>query len=148
MRHPSWGLVEPAAFLPDENDPHFLALSEFVVARAADDWHYFLDQYGPVELAINLPVSFFEGWQAASRLISRMPDHPAFQGVIVEINGVDVIQNGAAAVKVADKLRFHNIAVALDDVGPEWPGLLQLDAFHSRKSRSTGALSRAAPMIG
>jgi EAL domain-containing protein (putative c-di-GMP-specific phosphodiesterase class I) len=129
MRHPSWGLVEPAAFLPDENDPHFLALSEFVVARAADDWHYFLDHYGPVELAINLPVSFFEGWQAASRLISRMPDHPAFQGVIVEINGIDVIQNGAAAVKVADKLRFHNIAVALDDVGPEWPGLLQLERF-------------------
>jgi hypothetical protein len=30
MRH-------PAAFLPDDNDPHFLALSDYVVAQAVKD---------------------------------------------------------------------------------------------------------------
>ena len=32
LRHPSWGVVAPAAFLPDRNDPHFRALSKFVIA--------------------------------------------------------------------------------------------------------------------
>ena len=29
MRHPAWGVVPPAYFIPDELDPHFQSLSEF-----------------------------------------------------------------------------------------------------------------------
>ncbi|MHC2279069.1 transposase-like protein [Bradyrhizobium diazoefficiens] len=42
MRHPAWGAVPPAYFIPDESDPHFHALSEFVIARAIEDWRYLL----------------------------------------------------------------------------------------------------------
>ena len=58
MRHPAWGVVPPAYFIPDDNDPHFRALSEFVIGRAIEDWRYLLEQQGPVDLSINLPVSF------------------------------------------------------------------------------------------
>ena len=60
MRHPTWGIVSPANFIPDDSDPHFCALSEFVIRRAVEDWHYFVDQYGPVEIAINLPATFLK----------------------------------------------------------------------------------------
>src|SRR5258705_13574488 len=34
MRHPTWGVVPPAYFVPDDGDPHFRALSGFVIRRA------------------------------------------------------------------------------------------------------------------
>jgi CheY-like chemotaxis protein len=34
MRHPTWGIVAPANFIPHDSDPHFRALSEFVIRLA------------------------------------------------------------------------------------------------------------------
>ncbi len=59
MRHPTWGIVPPARFIPDSADPHFSALSEFVIGRAVKDWHQFVTEHGNIELAVNLPVTFF-----------------------------------------------------------------------------------------
>ncbi len=129
MRHPTWGIVQPAAFLPDDNDPHFLALSDYVVAQAVKDWHSFLNEYGHVELAVNLPMSFFAHANAIERLTGKMPKHPAFQGAIVEINGVDIIDKMAVARAAAGQLRFHNIAMSIDDLGTEWPALLECEDF-------------------
>ena len=41
VRHPAWGIVPPAHFLPEEGDPHFRALSDFVVLKAMADWTQF-----------------------------------------------------------------------------------------------------------
>ena len=60
IRHPTWGIVPPAYFIPDDGDPHFRALSDFVISRAIDDWRYFVAQHGRVEIAINLPISFLQ----------------------------------------------------------------------------------------
>ena len=129
MRHPSWGVVPPAGFLPDEADPHFGALSEFVMARAIRDWRYFATQFGHVEIAVNLPVAFFQDPQAIRKLAQQMPDHPAFEGLIVEINGSELVRNPALAQQTARQLQIHNIAVAIDDLGAEWPMLMEIDDF-------------------
>ena len=60
MRHPTWGTVPPAYFIPDGDDPHFRALTEFVISRAIGDWRSFVIDHGHVEIAVNLPVTFFE----------------------------------------------------------------------------------------
>ncbi|MFC0242164.1 EAL domain-containing response regulator [Rhodopseudomonas telluris] len=129
MRHPSWGVVVPAAFLPDQNDPHFRALSEFVVARAISDWRYLLDHHGPVDLSINLPAKFLLDAQAVEDLCAWMPRHPAFGGLIVEIESQEVAQHLDGMIEIAQRLRLHNIAIAVDKVGAEWPELMRLDAF-------------------
>jgi hypothetical protein len=33
IRHPTWGIVPPAYFIPDDGDPHLRALSDFVRSR-------------------------------------------------------------------------------------------------------------------
>src|SRR2546423_11857361 len=40
MRHPTWGVVPPAYFIPDHSDPHFRKLTEFVISHAIEDWRY------------------------------------------------------------------------------------------------------------
>jgi EAL domain-containing protein (putative c-di-GMP-specific phosphodiesterase class I)/CheY-like chemotaxis protein len=129
MRHPAWGVVPPAYFIPDERDPRFQALSEFVIDRAIEDWRYLVEQKGPVDLSINLPISFLADADAVRELCRRMPDHPAFAGLLIEIDSTEVIDNLDLAVDVARRVRLHNIALSIDNVGANWPSLMGLDVF-------------------
>jgi EAL domain-containing protein (putative c-di-GMP-specific phosphodiesterase class I) len=130
MRHPNWGIVPPASFLPDAADPHFGTLSEFVMTRAIEDWRYFVTEYGHVEISINLPAIFFQDPEAIKKLARLMPDHPAFEGLIVEINGSELVRNPALAKQAARQLQtILNIAMAIDDLGAEWPLLLEIGDF-------------------
>jgi len=129
LRHPSWGVVAPAAFLPDANDPHFRALSEFVIARAIEDWSYLLQQQGPVDPSINLPASFLRNEQAVDDLCRFMPAHPAFGGLIVEVDAAEAAADLPRLAETARRLRFHNIGIAIDRIGADWPALMHLDSF-------------------
>lgn len=129
MRHPAWGVVPPAYFIPDESDPHFHALSAFVIERAIEDWRYLLEQTGPVTPSINLPISFLADADAVHELCRRMPDHPAFAGLLIEIDSKEVVDNLELAIDVAKRVRFSNIALSIDNVGANWPSLLGLPNF-------------------
>jgi EAL domain-containing protein (putative c-di-GMP-specific phosphodiesterase class I)/CheY-like chemotaxis protein len=129
MRHPAWGVVPPAYFIRDDKDPNYRALSEFVIGRAIEDWHYLLEQQGPVDLSINLPVSFLRDRDAVRHMCVKMPEHPAFAGLILEINSAEVIENLDLVIDVARQVRLHNIAIAIDNVGTEWPSLIGLPSF-------------------
>lgn len=129
LRHPAWGVVSPAGFLPDAGDPNFTTLSEFVIARAMGDWRNFVSEHGHVEIAVNLPMAFFENPGAIESLARWMPNHPAFAGLIVEIAGGDIVRNLTLAKSVALHLRALNIGVAIDDLGADWPLLIELDKF-------------------
>ena len=129
MRHPTWGIVPPARFIPDSADPHFSALSEFVIGRAVKDWHQFVTEHGNIELAVNLPVTFFQHPAAIENLAGHMPTHPAFEGLIVEINSNDLIRHLPLAKQAARQLRLLNIGISIDDVGAEWPLLMEIDDF-------------------
>jgi EAL domain-containing protein (putative c-di-GMP-specific phosphodiesterase class I)/CheY-like chemotaxis protein len=129
MRHPTWGVVPPAYFVRDDKDPHFRALSEFVIGRAMEDWRYLLEQQGPVDLSINLPVSFLGDRQAVLDLCRWMPAHPGFGGLLIEVNSSELIDNLDLVIDVARQVRLHNIAISIDNVGAEWPALMDIRSF-------------------
>jgi EAL domain-containing protein (putative c-di-GMP-specific phosphodiesterase class I) len=129
VRHPSWGLVPPAYFMPDRNDPCLRVLSNFVVNRAIEDWHSFTTQHRAVQIAVNLPFDFFRDPDSIGNLCSRMPSHPAFDGLIVEIGAADIVADLDLARAVARQVRFSNIAVSVDDLGAECLSLVGLDDF-------------------
>lgn len=129
MRHPTWGVVPPAYFIPDAQDPHFRDLSEFVIERALADWHYLLERQSSVDLSINLPAAFLREPPAVQDLCRRMPAHPAFGGLIIEIASDEVIGDLDCLSEVAREVRFHNIALSVDGVGTNWPELMGLERF-------------------
>jgi EAL domain-containing protein (putative c-di-GMP-specific phosphodiesterase class I) len=129
IRHPTWGIVTPAYFMPADDDPQFGAISEFVINQAVQDWRDFVVRYRPIEIAINLPVAFFQKPGAIPDLWRRMPDHPAFDGMVIEINGAEVIRSLPLAKSVARQLRFLNIGISIADLGEEWPSLTGLEDF-------------------
>jgi EAL domain-containing protein (putative c-di-GMP-specific phosphodiesterase class I) len=129
MRHPTWGIVTPAYFIPGEDDPRFRALSEFVIDQAIRDWHDFIAEHGPIEIAINLPIAFLQDPDAVRILCLKMPDHPAFEGLIIEINAIEVAENLVLAKAAARQLRFHNIGLSIDGLGADWPQLMDVRDF-------------------
>jgi EAL domain-containing protein (putative c-di-GMP-specific phosphodiesterase class I) len=78
---------------------------------------------------VNLPVSFFKHASAIDILLGYMPKHPAFEGAVIEMDMTDIGGSMALAHATAGRLRFHNIAVSIDDLGADWPTLLQFDDF-------------------
>jgi EAL domain-containing protein (putative c-di-GMP-specific phosphodiesterase class I) len=48
VRHPTWGVVAPAYFIPAADDPYLHALSRFVIARALADSTQFAGANHPV----------------------------------------------------------------------------------------------------
>jgi EAL domain-containing protein (putative c-di-GMP-specific phosphodiesterase class I) len=129
MRHPHWGIVEPAYFIPDDGDPHFQALSEFVISQATADWRDFVAEYGHIDISFNLPFSFLQSTASVRYLYQQLPDHPAFDGFIIEVNGTDIIRDLSLARDIAKQGRYHKIAISIDDLGAEWSSLVGLQDF-------------------
>jgi EAL domain-containing protein (putative c-di-GMP-specific phosphodiesterase class I)/CheY-like chemotaxis protein len=129
VRHPVWGIVPPAYFIADDGDPRSRLVSETVISCAVDDWHHFFSERGPIELAINLPIAFLQDPDSISSLCQKLPHHTAFEGLIIESNGTDIVRNLKRAKDVARQLRFHKIAISIDDLGAEWLSLTGLRDF-------------------
>ena len=89
MRHPTLGVVPPRYVMPENGDPHVGAMSELVIDRAI----YFTARHGHIEIAINLPIAFFRDPELIEHLWRRIPDHPAFEGLIVRVNAAEVIRD-------------------------------------------------------
>jgi EAL domain-containing protein (putative c-di-GMP-specific phosphodiesterase class I) len=129
MRHPNWGVVTPAYFIPEAEDPDLLLLSDFVIDRAIKDWRYLVGSQNTTDISINLPVSFLKNCRAVRDFCRRMPSHPAFGGLLIEIDAAEVIQNMDVMIDVAKEIRLKNIAVSIDNLGTDWPALMGLDNF-------------------
>jgi EAL domain-containing protein (putative c-di-GMP-specific phosphodiesterase class I)/CheY-like chemotaxis protein len=129
LRHPTWGVVPPAYFIPEEDDPYSTRLSEFVVDRAMEDWRHLLEKQSATDISINLPVSFLGNRHAVRDLCRRMPAHPAFGGLLIEINGAEAMHHLDLVVEFTKEARLHNIGVSIDDLGVNWPALMALDTL-------------------
>jgi EAL domain-containing protein (putative c-di-GMP-specific phosphodiesterase class I) len=129
MRHPQWGILQPSNFMPAAEDPHFRALSQFVVDRALADWRYFVSERRHVDLSINLPISFLDDAACIDHLRRQLPNHPAFDGLIVEIDGADLTRELSMARKFANHARLQKIAISVDRLGNDWAALTQLRDF-------------------
>ena len=106
VRHPTWGVIPAAYFLPDKDDPYLSHFIEFVIGRAVEDWHNFI-QHRAIEISINLPIDFFQDSKSVQTLRRQMPDHPAFEGLIVEISAADIISNLGLTKAAARQLRIQ-----------------------------------------
>jgi EAL domain-containing protein (putative c-di-GMP-specific phosphodiesterase class I) len=128
VRHPSLGILPPSYCIANDRDPRLRSLSDVVIKRAIADWYRFVET-GFVELAINLPLAFLQDAEAVDCLYQSLPQHALFEGLIVEIDGTDIVRNLKFAREIARAFRTRKIAISLDGVGREWPLLTGLRDF-------------------
>jgi len=82
-------------------------LSQFVVHRALADWRYFVSEQRRLDLSINLLISFLEDPASIDCLRRQLPDHSAFDGLIIEIDGGDITRDLSVARKFANDVRLQ-----------------------------------------
>jgi EAL domain-containing protein (putative c-di-GMP-specific phosphodiesterase class I) len=129
MRHPQLGIVQPANFMPATRDPHFRALSQFVIDQALADWRYFRAEQRQVDMSINLPISFLNDPASVEYLCRQLPDDPAFDGLIVEVDGGDITRDLPVARAFAKQARLQKVAISIDRLGGEGAALAELRDF-------------------
>ena len=129
VRHPNWGILLPASFLPAKSDPYLRVFSDFVITRAVEDWNNVFRDYDGIDIAINLPMDYFEEPQSVALLNGILPDSPRFAGLVVEIDASDLMRDLNAAKSIARRLKKCGIATSIDDVILEWPVLLTFSDF-------------------
>jgi EAL domain-containing protein (putative c-di-GMP-specific phosphodiesterase class I) len=119
MRHPTWGIVLPASFIPDADDPNLRALSEFVVERAMADWSFFSAGRTPIDMTIHLPAALLGDSAFIERMWLRLPDQAAFAKLFVEIDSAEARRDHSLVRRAARHLQGHNVGISIDDVMAE-----------------------------
>jgi EAL domain-containing protein (putative c-di-GMP-specific phosphodiesterase class I) len=126
LRHPMWGIVPPANFLPEKGDPHFRALSDFVVLKAMADWTNFANEGLPMEISINLPPAVLMDANFVERMRRQLPSDPRFRQLIVEIDSSEVANGTSPAPEAVRALASKGIGISIDNLGAEGSSLLGL----------------------
>ena len=120
---------DPSERIEHDGGPHSAARSERVMAGVAEDWRSFHAHSAAVEIALELPIAFFRDPASVATLCRQLPDHPAFAGLITELNAAAAVRELGLVKAIAKQLRFRNIAISIRDVSEEWLPLSKLHDF-------------------
>jgi EAL domain-containing protein (putative c-di-GMP-specific phosphodiesterase class I) len=115
--------------MPATRDPHFRALSQFVIDRALADWRYFRAEQRQLDMSINLPISFLDDPISVEYLCRQLPDDPAFDGLIVEVDGGDIRRDLSVARSFVKQARLQKVAISIDRLGGEGAAPAELRDF-------------------
>src|SRR5215831_6280171 len=124
VRHPTWGVVSPAYFIPAANDPYLHALSQFVIARALTDSMQFTAANHDVQISMRLPLMALEDMHFIDRLMQHLPDQARKSGFLVALDCADLVSDAALVRRIAGQLALRNIGIAINDIDAEGAALV------------------------
>lgn len=116
LRHPTWGVVAPAYYVPDANDPFLHGLSQFVVARLLADSLQFAAGKHKLHISIRLPLQALEDMQFIDRMMEHLPERVRQNGLLISIDCIDLVNELAAVRDIAMQLAVRNIGVSVDGI--------------------------------
>ena len=119
LRHPTWGIVPPAAFIPQHGDPNLRELSQFVVSQVTRDWTFFSKGRPPLDMTIHLPAALLEDRAFVDWMCLQLPEHIASAKLYIEISSVDVRRDHALVRAAARRLEDFNVGISVGDVMAE-----------------------------
>ena len=123
VRHPTWGVVSPAYFLPAANDPYLHGLSQFVIARSLADSMQFAAANHQVQISIHLPLQALENMQLIDGMMRHLPDKVRNDGFLVAVDCVDLINELELVRKVAVELAARNIGLSINGIDAQGASL-------------------------
>src|SRR6187397_822649 len=116
VRHPTWGVVAPAYYIPGASDPFLHGLSQFVVARVLADSMQFAAGNHKVQISIRLPLQALEDMQFIDRLMAHLPDRVRQNGFLIAVDCVDLVKELGLVRHVAVQLAARNIGISIDGI--------------------------------
>ncbi len=103
-----------------------LALTEKVILAALHDWDELAVNGAPIKLAVNTPVSALVKLPIAQMLREERRSAAHWPGLILEVTEDELVNDINLANDVANELRAHQCALAIDDFGAGYSSLARL----------------------
>ncbi len=132
LRHPDRGFLLPSAFLPPPGSPLYQPLTDFVVRRALEDWSSMAAAQATTgawanhRIAVNVPASVLRTHEFIDNILRRLPRHPQFPGLMVEITEDEAFADSEQVREITIQLKLHNILVSIDDFGSGYSSMERL----------------------
>jgi EAL domain-containing protein (putative c-di-GMP-specific phosphodiesterase class I)/FixJ family two-component response regulator len=125
-RHPEYGIVPPAGFLPPPNDPLYLPLSSLVIRRGMEDWGRFAGRGHSLKFAVNMPASVISAPGFVNLVRASLPKDPSFRGLLIEVTENEVVQDTELFREIANQLKLYDVWLSVDDFGSAYSTLSRL----------------------
>jgi EAL domain-containing protein (putative c-di-GMP-specific phosphodiesterase class I) len=116
VRHPTWGVVAPAYYIPGASDPFLHGLSQFIVARVLTDSMRFVAGNRQVQISIRLPLQALEDMQFIDRMMTHLPDNVRQNGFLIAVDCVDLVKELDLVRGAAIQLATRNIGLSIDGI--------------------------------
>jgi EAL domain-containing protein (putative c-di-GMP-specific phosphodiesterase class I) len=123
VRHPTWGVVAPAYFIPGASDPFLHGLSQFVVAKVLADSMQFAASDHNVQISIRLPLQALEDMRFIDRLMAHLPDKIRENGFLIAVDCVDLVKELVLVRRIAAQLVARNIGISIDGIDAQGASL-------------------------
>ena len=116
VRHPTWGVVPPAYFIPGSSDPYLEGLSQFVIAQVLADSMQFASSNHQVQISIQLPLQALENLQFIDRMMEHLPETMRQNGFLVSVDNADLVNELPLVRDIAAGLRSRNIGLSISGI--------------------------------
>jgi EAL domain-containing protein (putative c-di-GMP-specific phosphodiesterase class I) len=123
VRHPTWGVVSPAYFVPTANDPYLHGLSQFVIARSLADSVQFAAANHQVQICIHLPLMAMEDMHFIDGMMRHLPDKVRQSGFLIAVDCVDLVNELELVRRVAAQLASRNIGLSINGIDAQGASL-------------------------
>ncbi len=123
VRHPTWGVVSPAYFVPAANDPYLHSLSQFVIARSLADSMQFAAANHQVQISIHLPLLALEDMHFIDSMMRHLPDKVRQNGFLIAVDCIDLINELELVRRVAGQLAARNIGISINSIDAQGASL-------------------------
>jgi EAL domain-containing protein (putative c-di-GMP-specific phosphodiesterase class I) len=138
-RHPTRGILLPAAFMPGAKTPSLVALSERALTDTLNAGLVFAKLGVSLQMAVNVPVEAVDKLPIAE-IVGRMrPQFDKWPGLVIDLAEEQIIPELALANNLAKTLRPLGVTLAIDDCGRALSALSRLPEFPFAELKLDGA---------
>ncbi len=125
-RHPNFGILLPAAFMPGASDSSLIALAEKSLAHSLKAALTFAKLGVVLRMAINVPISALMKMNVIDTVQSYRPQFEKWPGLIIDVPEEQIVRDLALATEISKKLQHLDVKLAVDEFGRGYSSLAKL----------------------
>jgi EAL domain-containing protein (putative c-di-GMP-specific phosphodiesterase class I) len=125
-RHPQYGVLAPAAFMPGATEPELQTLSELALTSALKASLAFSKLGINLRFAVNVPVSALAKLSIPDIVNPYRLKFETWPGMIIDITEEQIVADLKFAADLAKRLKQINVNLAIDDFGRGYSSLMKL----------------------
>jgi EAL domain-containing protein (putative c-di-GMP-specific phosphodiesterase class I)/DNA-binding NarL/FixJ family response regulator len=126
VRHPEFGILEPASFLVDAGEIELAVLGGLALETALRDWPVFDANGFNLRLAVNMSASSLDILPVAPVIRQHGPQLERWPGLIMEVTEGEVIHDMARLHELATQMSLYKVGLSIDDFGEGFASLARL----------------------